>query len=239
MRLRAALFAPVVVACLAAASQAPKRPRDPWVFRGRVDDIERAVTVALHAELWIAYDSTTCALRRAWNGRDGGASQAAADGARLLDGSEGGTWWVLRDGVARSPSVVWRGYAFRGQQVTLRYELVLDDVHIAIEETPELVRPTDLADDPASIAPWVSRDMLGLRRTFRASGIPAGASVSLALHDEVRGNVISQDLLDPFERSAERSGRRALRARLPLRGAEAWGELIYFFDARAASRARR
>lgn len=238
VRVAAAMVCALTAAPADPSSAQHLRPRDPWVFRGRVADVERAVTLALEQRMWVSYDTETCALRVAWNGSNGGETKAEARGARWLDGARGGVWWLVRNGQARELETVWRGYVFRGSQVTLRYELRLDDVRIGIEETPEFLQPTDLADDPSSIAPWVTRDMVGMRRTFRASGIPDGAGVSLTLADEMRGNLLSQDLVDPLEAPGSATTTRRIFARMPLRGADAWNELIYFFEGPASSRNR-
>ena len=229
------MLARTLVAVLAALAfqgagpSAIRRPRDPWVFRVTIACVDRAVTVALDASLWTAYDTEMCSLRLAWRGDFGGEARAAQSGARWLEGAAGGVWWLVRDGQARALEPVWRGYAFRGQQATLRYELRHEEVRVSIEETPEFVRPADLADDPSSLAPWVMRDMVGLRLTFRASGIPDGATVTLALSEKLQGNLLSVDLADPIDRPLEGGAERRVAARMPLRGSEAWNELVYFF----------
>src|SRR5690606_37066084 len=43
-------------------------PRDPWVFRSVLDEQARMVTVALHDELYVAYDAKDGSLYKAWKG---------------------------------------------------------------------------------------------------------------------------------------------------------------------------
>jgi hypothetical protein len=228
-----------VLAALAAlaAGQGParERPRDPWVFRTRCAGVESALVVALHRELWLAYDPRRCALVRAWHGGDVGLGAADAAPARWLDGTPDGVWWLVRGEEALAMTPRWRGYVLRDGQVTLRYELRVGEVAVTVEETPELVRPRELADDPAAIAPWVEPSMVGLRRAFRASGVPEGASVCLALADTLRGGVLARDLADPIEAELE-GGLVRVAARLPLRADGAWSEVLAFFSFGGASR---
>ncbi|HMQ01322.1 MAG TPA: cytochrome C, partial [Cyclobacteriaceae bacterium] len=45
-----------------------KRPRDPWVFRSVLDGQPRMVTVALHDDLYLAFDARHAGLYKAWKG---------------------------------------------------------------------------------------------------------------------------------------------------------------------------
>jgi hypothetical protein len=45
-----------------------QRARDPWVFRSVIDEIPRAITFALHKDLWATYDTESCRLVKLWNG---------------------------------------------------------------------------------------------------------------------------------------------------------------------------
>ncbi len=47
---------------------APERPRDPWVFRSVLDERPRMITMALHKNMWSAYDTQKCGLYKAWQG---------------------------------------------------------------------------------------------------------------------------------------------------------------------------
>lgn len=235
-RLRSCVLA---AAACAASFAGVDRPRDPWVMRGAVDGVESAVTLALHAELWVSYDARWCSLHGAWSGRGSAERTVDVPAARRLDGADGAVWWLVQHGEARLVEARWLGYVLRDGQATLRYEMRCGDARMLVEETPELVRPADLADDPSAIAPWVRADMLGLRRTFHATGVPDGAQLCLTLSDRVRGGVVVQELADLIEEPCEGEGCRRWSARMPLVGAEAWNELIYFFAAPDRVRARK
>lgn len=53
-----------------ASTPAPVRGRTPFVFRTILEDKPRMCVVALHPELWVAYDPATCSLERAFAGAE-------------------------------------------------------------------------------------------------------------------------------------------------------------------------
>ena len=247
---RFALLASLAVATPLAPGQGlPERPRDPWVFRSTLDGRPRMVTIALDRDLWVAYDATWCGLYAAWKGDvdfDGSASPGeprappstpALRGARDLEGPDGAVWWIARDGEAVAAKPVWRGYAFDGGQVQLRYELVHPDgARIQVEETPEFVLPEKLYEDPASAAPWLHAGMVGFRRTFAASGVPEGTQVFLSLRAEVEGGYLIErllDLVEEDERTPDGRTRRRMSGRLPLDSQASTNEIIFFFERQA------
>ena len=44
------------------------RPRDPWVFRCVLEERPRMLVLALHEDLWVAYDTSNCSLYGIWSG---------------------------------------------------------------------------------------------------------------------------------------------------------------------------
>lgn len=223
------------LATLAALAQgAAVRPRDPWVFRATLDQRPRAVVIALANEMWVAYDAATCGIYRCWSGGVAPRDEAfAVDGAVLTEAPTGSVWWIESQGKAELADAIFRGYRFKNNQVTLRYELRLKDgARIHVEETPEFERPDELAEDPTTVAPWMKRDLIGLRRSFKASGIPEGLRVSLTVRATCVGYVTFDRLLDPIDREVEGEGGVKLRelfARLPIDGDNATSEIHFFF----------
>lgn len=159
------------------AQDVPERPREAWVFRSILDQRPRVVTVALHEDLWIAYDATNCGLYRAWHGDvrlDGAVyttvhgPQPRSRGRTYANGLDGDIWHVRGEDGAAPASVRWLGYAISGGQVHLRYELTLDGgARVKITERPEY--RTD--DDGQPI----------LERLFSVEGLPAGATLELRI----------------------------------------------------------
>jgi hypothetical protein len=52
----------------AAASAAPERGRDPFVFRAVLDERPRMLVLALRPDFWVAYDAERAALYKVWEG---------------------------------------------------------------------------------------------------------------------------------------------------------------------------
>jgi len=83
---------------------APDRPRDPWVFRSVLDERPRMITIALHKNMWSAYDTQKCGLYKAWKGGidfDGAVyttkhgPQPTSFGAPYLVDSLGSSVWAV------------------------------------------------------------------------------------------------------------------------------------------------
>ncbi len=230
--------------CLIAAplQTPPQRPRDPWVFRSVLDKRARMLTIALASEMWIAYDASGCNLYKAWQGGvhfDGAVyttvhgPQPTSEGLAYLEGLEGAAWSLTaKDGKSVDVRARWRGYLLAKGQVHLQYDLVLPDgALVRIEETPEFVRPEKLFEDPTSQAPWLSKGLVGLRRTFTASGIPEGTSVSVAIKSDCVGYLMERltGVADSEIRLGDGSKGRHVEGRIPLESATPRNEVMLFF----------
>ena len=228
---------------LAAPAQSPiQRPRDPWVFRSVLDQRARMVTIALSSDMWVAYDATWCGLYKAWKGGvqfDGAVyttvhgPQPTSIGTAYVQGPDGLVWAsTSSDGKRVDLPVRWRGYVLQKGEVRLQYELTLPDRSVVhVEETPEFVRAEKLSDDPKSLAPWLSKGLVGLRRTFSATGIPAGQSISVAVQAECVGYLMDRlSVVEDRETTlGDGSKGRHLSARVPLDSAAPRNELMLFF----------
>ena len=212
------------------------RPRDPWVFRCELEGRPRTLVVALQTELWLAYDTESCALIRATRGDPLAGSKAWSTDSGV------GAWWLVRDGHAISLAVHYLGFDLRDGHAALHFELLgPDGARIEIDETPEFVRAGELGDDPATIAPWLTTGKFGLRRTFQARGVPTGAQLSFTLSSSLRhpiGNFLADNLRDFDERSAAPQTTR-LTGRLPFEGAVSSNEILLFFEPATSTDAKR
>src|SRR5688572_6722675 len=102
----------------------PDRPRDIWAFRSVLDQRARMLTLALHSDLWVAYDATNCGLYRAWSGGvkfDGAVyttvhgPQPTTMGMVHVPGVVDAPVWTLRQGGSASPvKIEFKGYRFSG-----------------------------------------------------------------------------------------------------------------------------
>ncbi|MBI4570009.1 MAG: ThuA domain-containing protein [Planctomycetes bacterium] len=171
----------------AAAAGSGGRPRDPWVFRSVLDNRARIVTVALRADLWIAYDATGCNLFEVWS--DGvkfegpvfntvHGPQPRTKGRKFFS-QESENVFFLR--TAKGESALrtrWGGYTLKDDRVTLQYTLTgPDGVAIAVRESPEAA--------PAK------EGRAALARRFTFTGIPAGAAVRLDLSGAQGGGEVA------------------------------------------------
>jgi cytochrome c len=149
-----AAFALAVLAPSTPPVQSPERPRDIWVFRSVLDNRARVVTLALHKDLWVAYDATNCGLYRAWTGgvRFEGAVYTTVHGPQprsfgnlhltgILDEQ---VWSFERGGTKLEAKIEFKGYRFENGRATLQYRFKPDrNREVWIYESPEAYSRTD------------------------------------------------------------------------------------------------
>jgi cytochrome c len=172
------------VASLAAAVSAPQtlslassgeRPLNPWVFRSVLDGQPRIVTVALHKDLYIAFDASHAGIYKAWKGGvefDGAVyttshgPQPTSEGYAYYEHKITTPVWVVEQAGKSIPvDVKFRGYRFAQEQVIFQYDLLLTDGRaIRVNETPEYRSKNHQA---------------GLQRIFTLAGVPADIKVGL------------------------------------------------------------
>jgi cytochrome c len=144
-RLRFVVAGLLSFAAVAAAEGPATRPADPWVFRSVLDKHPRMITVALHENLWLAFDAQSCGWRKTWKGgvtftgsvydtKHG--PQPQSKGEAYYSSSEPPL--LLSKGekpVEAQP--VYRGYTVTGGRLTIRYDLLIDGTTVSVEESPE------------------------------------------------------------------------------------------------------
>lgn len=156
------------------------RPMDPWAFRSVLDKRPRMLTLALDSNCFVAYDLSRCIIYKAWKGGvtlEGAPYtnkknvQPAAWGKIYFADSLFRFRWVIDvDGKESFPKAISKGYSFRQNQITLRYELLLSfGDTVRIEEQPEFVRSEE--GNP------------GLQRVFTTSNVPDGMTIRLKSGD--------------------------------------------------------
>lgn len=152
-----------------------ERPRNPWVFRSVLDEQPRIITVALHDELYVAYDARYGGLYKAWKGGvnfDGAVyttkhgPQPTAKGYAYYDNKLNDTQWVLlKNGAEVKPEVDFKGYQFKNGQVHFKYELKDDQGNvIQVVEVPEYTS---------------KKGQNGLSRIFTVTNVPQDVQVGL------------------------------------------------------------
>lgn len=162
------------------------RPRDPWVIRGVLDQQARMVTVALDEDLWVAYDTKTCVLYRAWTG-DVDFTGAVYDTLHGPQPTIRGTIWLEQTDAKYDWSLVWhelsgnaslmrlapkwKGYRFKEDgSVQFVYDMVNHRGNVMrVTESPEVSR---IGGPDGELA---------LTRTFQVENLHAGSKLSIAI----------------------------------------------------------
>ncbi len=175
------MLATLLSALILAPTAAPERPRDIWVFRSVLDRNARMITVALSDQLWVAYDTNTCSLYKAWTGGvkfDGAVyttvhgPQPTSVGSPYLLQDNKRTWSL--GGADLTPRYM--GYRFTHDQVRIHWRFnSTTNQQIDVYETPEYI--------PAG-------DKIGLERSFEVSGLKSGESLILNVHATASGDVL-------------------------------------------------
>jgi len=168
-----------VLAFLMGCQSSPKqidveRAHDPWVFRSVLDGQARMLTLALHDDVWAAYNSQTANLYKVWKGGvnfDGavyttvhGPQPSSLGDAYFMNEVEF-PWQVEVNGQMVFPEINYKGHLLENGQVTLKYDLFLKEEKktIHVEETPEYLE--------------TESGQAGFERTFTISNVPDGSQV--------------------------------------------------------------
>ena len=159
------------------ASEAVERPRQAWVLRSVLDAKPRILSIALHDKLWIAYNTKTAGLYKAWIGsiNFGGpvytsshGPQPVSSGTTYMEEPDENPWRIQADGRQITPEVSYKGHKILDNRVTIKYELAFNGKKITVEETPEYFGS--------------GNDKAGFERIFTVSDVPAGVELSLNMH---------------------------------------------------------
>jgi cytochrome c len=154
-----------------------RRPAKEWVLRSVLDSRPRILSAALHDNLWIAYNTKTGALYKAWTGKInfGGpvytsshGPQPVSSGTTYMEEPDENPWQVLIDRKQQTPEVNYKGHVIKDNQLTLKYELAFEDKKINVEEKPEFFE--------------AGNGKAGFERIFTVADIPAGVELSLLMH---------------------------------------------------------
>lgn len=166
-----------VVACNRQVSKV-ERPYESWVLRSVLDLKPRMLSIILDKNLWIAYNSQTGSLYKAWKGSinfDGPVytsahgPQPTSVGTAYMQEPDGNPWKISVDGgQPQSIDVNYKGHSIVNNKVTLTYELNYKGGKISVREMPEVIQ----LDSPS----------VGFERRFVTSGVPSGVQLVLDVH---------------------------------------------------------
>lgn len=156
-----------------------ERPREAWIMRSVLDKKPRMLSIALNKKLWLAYNTQTAALYKAWIGivnYDGSVYngvhgfQPTSQGITFIQEPDENPWKIISNDKMVVPEVIYRGHAIKDNQVSLKYDLKYNNQKISVEEKPEYF---PIPGDTSNV---------GFERAFTVSGAPSGVQVALAMH---------------------------------------------------------
>lgn len=177
---------------------------DIWAFRSVLDERARMLTLALHKDLWVAYDATNCGLYRAWSGgvKFDGAVYTTVHGpqptsmgdvhvAGLLDQS---VWRITSDDFILTVRPEFKGYRIQNGEITLQYRFPFDGREIWVFEKPEAVTLPDgriSFDRTFTTRGAKPTDVIRLSTLLGADAVVDGdgAHINVASSKEVGGKV--------------------------------------------------
>lgn len=125
------------------------RPKEAWVFRSVLDKRARVITVALNKELYVAYDGNNGGIFKIW--KDGvnysgtiwdtkHGPQPLSNGKPYTEGIVDEQVWFLTKNGTKIPSIVqFKGYVWKNNKVTFKYEINAENQIAYVEETPEYI----------------------------------------------------------------------------------------------------
>jgi cytochrome c len=155
------------------------RPMDPFVFRTTLDDHPRMISLALHPDLWVAYDAANGTLYKAWNGRikfegpvfnGNPTANPSVDGYPFIEYPQSpNRWRLVEKGDSYTPEVHFKGYSIKDNKLTFRYELEQKNgERIIVTEYPEYKSKRD-------------GKLTGLIRQYTTTNVPKGVEVRLQI----------------------------------------------------------
>lgn len=208
----------IACALAAACREEPRalaitRGHDPWMIRATLDGKPRVLILALHADLWVAYDTARAALFRVtqepinfdgavYNTHHG--PQPTTQGAPALTSNFAEPWHVITRGRDLRPQVSYRGHREDAGHAVLRYTLALDadtPARIEVEERVEVI--------------LTNQGSPQLERVFSVRGVPADTAVVMDFN--APRLISSEGVTDRRVQGAETIGRLSLHPNLETR----------------------
>jgi len=131
------------------------RPLSPWAFRSVLDQQPRMLTLALHDDVWAAYNTQTCALYKVWKGNvnlDGAVyttvhgPQPSTLGDTWFENKYATPWVFQQNGTPVNATLQYKGHHFEKGQVVLSYQATLaSGATLTINERPEFIKTETVA----------------------------------------------------------------------------------------------
>jgi cytochrome c len=127
--------------------EGPDRPHDPWVFRSVLDTQARMITIALHKDVWLAYNTENASLYKVWKGvvnfegavyNHAHGPQPTTVGDTYFTNLYKKPWTLKKNGSVVPSDVQYKGHKFVNGEVELLYQIkeTGTDNYIDITEKP-------------------------------------------------------------------------------------------------------
>ncbi len=152
-----------------------KRPYQPWIVRSVLDGVPRMLTLALHEDLWVSYNTEHCSISKAWKGyvKFDGPVYTTVHGPQPE--SVGDAWfmdtiskpWQIYQGDSGLPTTAsYAGHRIHHGHAELMYTLRVGGIDpVTVYEQVEYARG--------------DKDQTGLERTYTVEHLPKGLLVKL------------------------------------------------------------
>jgi cytochrome c len=173
----------------ALCAQPPARPAELWAFRSVIDGEPRMLTLKLHKDVTVAYDTENCTLYKVWNGtvellgavynQKHGPQPISTGKDYFINQHRKNAWYIAKNSTSHPAKVQFEGYRFDNGQIELRYSITIDSTtKCTILERPEYVQKNGKS---------------GLERKYTAVGVPLG--VQILLFNQASGHTSPTDLV--------------------------------------------
>jgi len=147
----------ILNACQPEGSNSDKqilRPHDPWVFRSVLDQQARMITIALDKDLWLAYNTQTGSIYKAWKGvvnfegavyNHTHGPQPTSVGDAYLEAKKRNQWALVSNGLVVPSQTHYNGHQFIDGEV--QFNLTIENTQSGqqseVSVMPKMARDND------------------------------------------------------------------------------------------------
>lgn len=170
-----------------------ERPHDPWVFRSVLDEQARMITIALAKDVWVAYNTHTGSLYKAWKGivnfegavyDHAHGPQPTSVGDAYIEGAKRNQWSLVKANKEVASKIHYKGHQFEGGEVKLLLQLE-NETSGQMSNFTISPRKASEEDSGKQFLEWV----------INAGNVEEGHSIRY--HSEVSSLVIENQLIRP------------------------------------------
>lgn len=168
----------LIVSVTGACNREKKERGDVSVFRSVLDGIPRMITVALHPDLWVAYNADNGQIYKVWKGgvKLEGAVYNTIHGPQpssfgyvyYLDTALASSWTIEKDASPQNTVAKYKGYSFENGNVSFIIELTSATEKLTLSENVIFIQ---------------KKGKIGFKRIFKIQHIPSG--INAVLHTRI------------------------------------------------------